>query len=42
MPAKKSNFTATEIKAGLLVLASVLVMVAFVAAIRGWGSGMNR
>jgi len=38
MPAKKSNFTATEIKAGFLVLASVFVMVAFVASIRGCGS----
>ncbi len=45
MPAKKSNFTATEIKAGVMVVASLLVMVAFVAAIRGCGSGneqMNR
>ena len=39
MPAKKSNFTVTEIKAGVMVLASVLVMVGFVAAIRGCGSG---
>ncbi len=45
MPAKQSNFTATEIKAGAMVVASLLVMVAFVAAIRGCGSGaesMNR
>jgi phospholipid/cholesterol/gamma-HCH transport system substrate-binding protein len=45
MPAKKSNFTVTEIKAGVMVLVSVLVMVAFVAAMRGCGSGavpMNR
>jgi len=39
MPAKKSNFTVTEIKAGVMVLASLLVMVAFVATIRGCGSG---
>ena len=39
MPATKSNFTATEIKAGLMVLVSLLVLVAFVAAIRGCGSG---
>ncbi len=39
MPAKKSNFTATEIKAGIMVVASLLVMVAFVAAMRGCGSG---
>jgi phospholipid/cholesterol/gamma-HCH transport system substrate-binding protein len=39
MPAKKSNFTVTEIKAGIMVLASVLVLVAFVAAMRGCGSG---
>ena len=39
MPAKKSNFTATEIKAGVMVLASLLVLVAFVAAVRGCGSG---
>jgi phospholipid/cholesterol/gamma-HCH transport system substrate-binding protein len=35
MPAKKSNFTITEIKAGVMVLASVVVLVAFVASIRG-------
>ena len=35
MAAKKDNFTATEIKAGALVLVSVVIMVAFVAAIRG-------
>jgi len=39
MPAKKSNFTATEIKAGVMVLVSVLVMAGFVGAIRGCGSG---
>jgi phospholipid/cholesterol/gamma-HCH transport system substrate-binding protein len=38
MPAKKSNFTITEIKAGAMVLASVVVLVAFVASIRGCGS----
>ena len=42
MPAKKSNFTATEIKAGVMVLASLLVLVAFVAAIRGCGSGREK
>jgi len=35
MPAKKHNFTRTEIMAGLLVLSSVVVLVAFVAVIRG-------
>jgi len=39
MPAKKSNFTVTEIRAGVMVLASFLVLVAFVASIRGCGSG---
>jgi len=38
MPAKKSNFTVTEIKAGVMVLASLVVLVAFVASIRGCGS----
>lgn len=38
MPAKKQNFTATEIKAGFMVLASLIVLVAFVASIRGCGS----
>ena len=42
MPAKKSNFTATEIKAGVMVLASLLVLVAFVAAVRGCGSGREK
>ncbi len=45
MPAKKSNFTVTEIKAGVMVVASILVVAAFVAAMRGCGSGatsMNR
>ncbi len=35
----KSDFTVTEVKAGIMVLASMLVLVAFVAAIRGCGSG---
>jgi ABC-type transporter Mla subunit MlaD len=39
MPAKKSNFTATEIKAGAMVLVALFVMAGFVAAIRGCGSG---
>jgi phospholipid/cholesterol/gamma-HCH transport system substrate-binding protein len=39
MPAEKSNFTATEIKAGLMVLASVVVLVVFVGAIRGCDTG---
>jgi phospholipid/cholesterol/gamma-HCH transport system substrate-binding protein len=39
MPAEKTNFTVTEIKAGVLVLASVLVVVVFIGAIRGCGEG---
>lgn len=35
MAATKDDFTATEIKAGLLVLASIVIIVVFVAAIRG-------
>ena len=35
MAATKTEFTATEIKAGLLVLASLFILVVFVAAIRG-------
>ncbi|MCP4903120.1 MAG: MCE family protein [bacterium] len=35
MAAKQSEFTATEIKAGVLVLVSLLILVGFVAAIRG-------
>lgn len=31
----KDNFTATEIKAGLLVIVSIVIVVAFLAAIRG-------
>jgi phospholipid/cholesterol/gamma-HCH transport system substrate-binding protein len=37
MPAKQHDFTATEIKAGILVLASFIILVGFVAAIRGCG-----
>lgn len=39
MPAKQSDFTATEIKAGVLVLVSLVVLTAFVAAMRGCGTG---
>ena len=39
MPAEKTSFTATEIKAGVMVLASVVILAAFVAAIRGCGGG---
>jgi len=35
MAAKKDDFTATEIKAGLFVVVSVLLLIFFVAAIRG-------
>ncbi len=35
MPAAKHDFTATEIKAGVLVLVSLVILVGFVAAIRG-------
>ncbi len=35
MPAAQHDFTATEIKAGLLVLVSIMILVGFVAAIRG-------
>jgi phospholipid/cholesterol/gamma-HCH transport system substrate-binding protein len=35
MAAKKDDFTATEIKAGVFVIASVLLLIIFVAAIRG-------
>jgi phospholipid/cholesterol/gamma-HCH transport system substrate-binding protein len=37
MPAKQHDFTATEIKAGILVLASFVVLVGFLVAIRGCG-----
>ncbi len=39
MPADKSSFSAIEIKAGVMVLVSVLVLTSFVAAIRGCGAG---
>jgi phospholipid/cholesterol/gamma-HCH transport system substrate-binding protein len=42
MPAKKSDFTRTEIKAGILVLASLVVLAGFIGAIRGCGSGGAR
>ena len=35
MPAKQHDFTATEIKAGILVLVSLIVLVGFLAAVRG-------
>jgi len=35
MPAKNHDFTATEIKAGALVLASLVILVGFVAVVRG-------
>ena len=35
MPAKQHDFTATEIKAGIMVLASLIILVGFLAAIRG-------
>lgn len=35
MPAKKHNFTVTEVKAGALVLVSLAVLIAFIAAITG-------
>jgi phospholipid/cholesterol/gamma-HCH transport system substrate-binding protein len=35
MPAKEHDFTATEIKAGALVLVSLLILVGFVAVVRG-------
>ena len=37
MPAKQHDFTATEIKAGILVLASFVILVGFVVAVRGCG-----
>ncbi len=39
MPAQKSSFTATEIKAGVFVLASLAMLVAFLFAIRGLPAG---
>jgi phospholipid/cholesterol/gamma-HCH transport system substrate-binding protein len=35
MPAKQHDFTATEIKAGALVLVSLVILVGFVAVVRG-------
>ncbi|MBD3854856.1 MAG: MCE family protein, partial [Acidobacteria bacterium] len=35
MPAKQHDFTATEIKAGILVLATFIILVGFLVAIRG-------
>ena len=35
MPAKQHDFTATEIKAGIMVLASLIILVGFLVAIRG-------
>jgi phospholipid/cholesterol/gamma-HCH transport system substrate-binding protein len=35
MPAKQHDFTATEIKAGIMVLASLIALVGFLVAIRG-------
>jgi phospholipid/cholesterol/gamma-HCH transport system substrate-binding protein len=35
MPAKQHDFTATEIKAGIFVLASLIILVGFLVAIRG-------
>ncbi len=39
MPATKSDFTATEIKAGMFVLGALVILVVFVAAIRGCRPG---
>jgi ABC-type transporter Mla subunit MlaD len=39
MPAPRSSFTATEIKAGVMVLASLVILIGFLAAIRGCGAG---
>jgi phospholipid/cholesterol/gamma-HCH transport system substrate-binding protein len=35
MPAKQHDFTATEIKAGVFVLMSLVILVGFVISIRG-------
>ncbi len=35
MPVEQHNFTATEIRAGLLVLVSFVILVGFIAAVRG-------
>ena len=39
MPVEKRNFTVTEIKAGIFVLAAALTLVGFVVVIRGCGLG---
>jgi phospholipid/cholesterol/gamma-HCH transport system substrate-binding protein len=39
MPAKQHDFTATEIRAGLFVLASFMILVVFLVAIRGCRPG---
>jgi phospholipid/cholesterol/gamma-HCH transport system substrate-binding protein len=39
MPAKQHDFTATEIKAGLFVLASLFILIGFLVAIRGCRAG---
>jgi phospholipid/cholesterol/gamma-HCH transport system substrate-binding protein len=39
MPAKQHDFTATEIKAGILVLVSFVILVGFLVAIRGCQPG---
>jgi len=41
MPATKRDFTTTEIKAGVMVLVSLLVLAGIVGAIRGCGSGVD-
>lgn len=38
MPAEKTSFTATEIKAGVMVLASLVIIIGFIATIRGCGT----
>jgi phospholipid/cholesterol/gamma-HCH transport system substrate-binding protein len=38
MPASQSNYSATEIKAGVFVLTAVVILVVFLAALRGCGS----
>ena len=36
MPAKKHNFTVTEIKAGIMVIVSTAVLLLFIAVVTGW------
>lgn len=38
MPAEKTSFTATEIKAGVMVLAAVVILAGFVGMMRGCGT----